>query len=100
MHRGPGERCVGMTAELVDPLLDGDPVLLSRVRGGDIDAYGQLFERHRGAAVAFAGRLAGPRHADDLVAEAFAKVLDALQRDLGPTVSFRSYLLKIGRAHV
>jgi RNA polymerase sigma factor (sigma-70 family) len=93
MHRGPGERCVGMTAELVDPLLDGDPVLLSRVRAGDSDAYGQLFERHRGAAVAFAGRLAGPRHAEDLVAEAFAKVLDALQRDLGPTVSFRSYLL-------
>ena len=82
-----------MTAQMVDPLHDGDPVLLSRVRAGDPDAYAQLFERHRSAATAFAGSLAGHSHADDLVAEAFTKVLDALQRDLGPTVSFRSYLL-------
>lgn len=82
-----------MTAQLVDPLHDSDPVLLSRVRAGDADAYALLFERHRAAATAFAGGLAGHSNADDLVAEAFAKVLDALQRDLGPTVSFRSYLL-------
>lgn len=82
-----------MTAQLADPLPDSDPVLLSRVRGGDADAYAVLFERHRAAATAFAGGLAGYHHADDLVAEAFTKVLDALQRDLGPTVSFRSYLL-------
>ena len=82
-----------MTAQMVDPMQDGDPVLISRVRAGDPDAYGLLFERHRAAAVAFAGRLAGPNYADDLVAEAFAKVLDVLRRGLGPTVSFRSYLL-------
>jgi RNA polymerase sigma factor (sigma-70 family) len=41
----------------------------------------------------FARRLAPACHVDDLVAEAFTKVLDALQRDLGPTVSFRPYLL-------
>lgn len=82
-----------MTAQLVDQLPDGDPVLLSRVRAGDPDAYAVLFERHRASATAFAGGLAGHSHADDLVAEAFAKVFDALQRDLGPTVSFRSYLL-------
>lgn len=82
-----------MTAQLVDQLPDGDPVLLSRVRAGDPDAYAVLFERHRASATAFAGGLAGHSHADDLVAEAFTKVFDALQRDLGPTVSFRSYLL-------
>ncbi|WP_408897751.1 sigma-70 family RNA polymerase sigma factor [Nocardioides sp. R1-1] len=82
-----------MTAPMVDPLQDGDPVLLSRVRAGDPDAYAQLFARHHQAALGFARRLAGPSHADDLVAEAFARVLDTLQRDLGPTVSFRSYLL-------
>lgn len=82
-----------MTAQLVDPLHDGDPVLLSRVRAGDAEAYALLFERHRAAATAFAGGLAGHGQAEDLVAEAFTKVLDALQRDLGPTVSFRSYLL-------
>ena len=82
-----------MTAQLVYPRPDSDPVLLSRVRAGDAEAYALLFERHRAAATAFAGGLAGQGQADDLVAEAFAKVLDALQRDLGPTVSFRSYLL-------
>lgn len=82
-----------MTAQLVDPLHDSDPVLLSRVRAGDADAYALLFERHRAAATAFAGGLAGHHQADDLVAEAFTRVFDALQRDLGPTVSFRSYLL-------
>lgn len=81
-----------MTVQLVDPVV-GDPVLIARARAGSAEAYAELFERHRSAAVAFARRLAGPNHADDLVAEAFAKVLDALRRDLGPTVSFRSYLL-------
>lgn len=86
-----------MTTELVGQPLeapsDSDAVLLSRVRTGDPDAYALLFARHRAAATAFAGGLAGHNLADDLVAEAFTKVLDALRRDLGPTVSFRSYLL-------
>lgn len=85
-----------MTAQLVDHEVgtpDSDPVLLTRVRSGDAEAYAVLFTRHRAAATAFAGGLAGHGRADDLVAEAFTKVLDALQRDLGPTVSFRSYLL-------
>lgn len=82
-----------MTTSVVAPQLDGDPVLLTRVRSGDAAAYAELFARHRAAALAFARSLAGANHAEDLVAEAFARVLDALQRDLGPTVSFRSYLL-------
>ncbi|GAA4817314.1 RNA polymerase sigma factor [Nocardioides caeni] len=80
-----------MTAALSE--LDDDRALLSRAREGDQDAYAQLFARHRASAVSFATRLADADHAEDLVAEAFARVLDALQRDLGPTVSFRSYLL-------
>lgn len=86
-----------MTTQLVDQPTgapsDSDAVLLGRVRAGDHDAYALLFARHRAAATAFAGGLAGHNLADDLVAEAFTKVLDAIQRDLGPTVSFRSYLL-------
>lgn len=82
-----------MTASVIQAEADGDPVLLTRVRAGDSTAYAELFSRHRGPALAFALRLAGVNRADDLVAEAFAKVLSALQRDLGPTVSFRAYLL-------
>lgn len=82
-----------MTAPMIDQLSESDAVLLGRVRGGDHAAYGKLFERHRSAATAFARRLAGASHADDVVAEAFAKVFDALQRGVGPTVSFRAYLM-------
>ncbi|MBU2698898.1 sigma-70 family RNA polymerase sigma factor [Pimelobacter sp. 30-1] len=81
-----------MTSPLIDPVTDGDPALIARVRKGDADAYAILFRRHHRAATTLARRLAGHSHADDLVAEAFVKVYDALQRDLGPTISFRAYL--------
>jgi RNA polymerase sigma factor (sigma-70 family) len=69
-----------------------DEDLLARVRAGQTEAYGVLFARHQHAARAFALRLAGTSDADDLVAEAFAKVLDVVCRNMGPTRSFTSYL--------
>lgn len=71
----------------------GDAELISAVRGGDVDAYGQLFERHVGAARRLARQLVPPGEADDLVSEAFVKVLTVLQRGGGPDVAFRAYLL-------
>jgi RNA polymerase sigma factor (sigma-70 family) len=53
-----------------------------------------LFERHREAAQRLARQLArGPSDADDLVAEAFERVLRQLREGKGPDVSFRAYLL-------
>lgn len=75
-----------------------DPLLLTRARAGDMDACEQLFERHRPVAISFALSLSGPSYAEDLVSEAFANVLSAMQRGLGPTISFRSYLLTSIRA--
>ena len=53
----------------------GDAELISAVRGGDVDAYGALFERHVEAARRLARQLVSAGDADDLVSEAFVKVL-------------------------
>ena len=70
-----------------------DAELISAVRGGDVDAYGTLFERHVDAARRLARQLVPPADADDLVSEAFVKVLGVLQRGGGPDLAFRAYLL-------
>lgn len=74
--------------------LVSDEELIARVRSGDTDAYGQLFDRHRKsamtAAVAHIGRKA---QAEDVVADSFARVLVAIQAGHGPHVAFRPYLL-------
>ena len=79
----------------------GDAELIAAVRGGDVDAYGELFARHVDAARRLARQLAGPGDADDLVSDAFTKVLTVLQRGGGPDLAFRAYLLTaVRRLHV
>ena len=70
-----------------------DAELISAVRGGDLDAYGTLFERHVDAARRLARQLVPAGDAEDLVSEAFVKVLGVLQRGGGPDLAFRAYLL-------
>ncbi len=78
-----------------------DAELISRVRGGDVAAYGDLFSRHVTAANRLARQLVRGPDADDLVSEAFAKVLSVLQGGGGPDVAFRAYLLTaVRRLHV
>jgi RNA polymerase sigma factor (sigma-70 family) len=78
-----------------------DAELISAVRGGDADAFGELFDRHVAAARRLARQLVPPADADDLVSEAFAKVFSLLQRGSGPDLAFRAYLLTaIRRLHV
>lgn len=72
-------------------LADGE--LIDRVRAGDESAYGLLFARHRGSASASAARIVGESEADDVVAEAFERILVALRRGEGPRLTFRPYLL-------
>ncbi|WP_300680327.1 sigma-70 family RNA polymerase sigma factor [Nocardioides sp.] len=87
-----------------DPLeVEGtsDAELISAVRGGDLEAYGHLFERHVEAARRLARQLVPGLDADDLVSDAFAKVLAVLQNGGGPDLAFRAYLLTaIRRLHV
>lgn len=71
-----------------------DAELIADVRAGTIASYGTLYERHSGAAHNLARQLArSSSEADDLVSEAFAKVLDTLRGGKGPDTAFRAYLL-------
>lgn len=82
-----------MTAA-VDPREPADEELIAAVREGDMDAYGVLFRRHVRTARAVAYRLTrSAAEADDLVAEAFVRVLAALRGGGGPDSGFRAYLL-------
>ncbi|MGH3506801.1 MAG: sigma-70 family RNA polymerase sigma factor, partial [Nocardioidaceae bacterium] len=70
-------------------------------RGGDAHAYGTLFDRHRESANRLARQLVSSADADDLVSEAFIKVLRVLKDGGGPDIAFRPYLLTaVRRLHV
>jgi len=78
-----------------------DPELISQVREGDVAAYGTLFARHVDAATRLARVLVNRSDADDLVSEAFVKVLNVLLGGGGPDVAFRAYLLTaVRRLHI
>jgi RNA polymerase sigma factor (sigma-70 family) len=71
-----------------------DAELIDAVRNGTVSAYGSLYERHVASAYNLARQLSrSPAEADDLVSEAFAKVLDTLRAGRGPDSAFRAYLL-------
>jgi RNA polymerase sigma factor (sigma-70 family) len=71
-----------------------DASLIESVRRGRVEDWGRLYERHVAAAYNLARLLARSlAEADDLVAEAFAKVLDTLRAGRGPDSAFRAYLL-------
>ncbi|UQX88172.1 sigma-70 family RNA polymerase sigma factor [Jatrophihabitans telluris] len=76
-------------------LLDAD--IVAQVRGGDPDAYGVLWARHARAARAFARQIGRSNDVDDIVSEAFAKILSAILGGGGPTSAFRAYLLSTVR---
>jgi RNA polymerase sigma factor (sigma-70 family) len=81
-------------AVLSRPVLDTDRELVDRVRSGDLTAFGLLWERHEHDARAFARFLSSSDdEADDVVAEAFTKVLRAIAGGAGPTEAFRPYLV-------
>src|SRR6187551_1029792 len=80
--------------DAVDEHPPSDAELIGAVRRGTIQAYGQLYARHVHAAHNLARQLArSPIEADDLVSDAFAKVLSVLRAGGGPDSAFRAYLL-------
>ncbi|MDX3763406.1 sigma-70 family RNA polymerase sigma factor [Streptomyces sp. AK02-04a] len=75
-----------------------DQELTQLVRSGDNEAFAELFNRHRAAATRLAFMHANDTYtAQDFVAEAFVRVLQALKSGGGPSSSFRSYLLRVLR---
>lgn len=71
-----------------------DTALLDAVRAGDLGAYGELFRRHVASACVVARQLTSqPSEQQDLVADAFARTLNAIRNGAGPRESVLAYLL-------
>jgi RNA polymerase sigma factor (sigma-70 family) len=87
-----------VTSEAVEAPEDGDQALLVRLRAGEDAAFGELFSRHSAAVFRLALGLVNDRaEADDLTAEAFFRVLQAIRRGAGPVDNVRGYLLIVAR---
>jgi RNA polymerase sigma factor (sigma-70 family) len=90
-----GEVPRGSTVE--DPSPE-DRLLLERLRAGEDVAFGELFSRHSAAVYRLAVGLVSDRaEAEDLTAEAFFRVLQAIRRGSGPVDNVRGYLLIVAR---
>ncbi|QWF76647.1 RNA polymerase sigma factor [Amycolatopsis sp. CA-230715] len=79
-----------------DAVEDGSPetVLLDAVRAGDLGAWDVLFRRHSDALRRVAaGWFSQQADREDLMAESFARVLDAVLGGGGPRESLRPYLV-------
>lgn len=69
-----------------------DTQLLDQARRGDEAAFTELYVRHQAAAYRLANSYRRAGDPDDLVNDAFERVLGALRKGRGPTESFRAYL--------
>lgn len=71
-----------------------DAGLIERMRGGDDTAYEELYRRHAEAVRRYARTCCRDTHtADDLTAEVFARMLQAVRGGSGPEHAVRPYLL-------
>ncbi|MER5520035.1 sigma-70 family RNA polymerase sigma factor [Streptomyces sp. NPDC002763] len=71
-----------------------DTQLIERMRGGDDSAYEELYRRHADAVRRYARTCCRDGHtADDLTAEVFARMLQAVRGGAGPEYAVRAYLL-------
>ncbi len=75
-----------------------DRALLEALRAGEDAAFGELFSRHSAAVYRLAlGMVTDRAEAEDLTAEAFFRVLQAIRRGSGPVDNVRGYLLIVAR---
>jgi len=75
-----------------------DELLARRVRDGDRDALGQLYDRYAGLALATALRVTGDRDAaEEVVHDAFVAVWQKIDRFDGERGSLRAWLLTVVR---
>lgn len=77
-----------------DPVhLRDDEQLLLDVRAGEDEAYGEIYRRYAPQVRGFARSLVGGDEVDDVVADAFTKVLHALRAGNGPVTHPVRYLM-------
>jgi RNA polymerase sigma factor (sigma-70 family) len=71
-----------------------DAELIAAFRSGQTDAFGTLYTRHVAVAYSLARQFARSHaESEDLVSEAFARVLHTMRGGGGPESAFRGYLL-------
>lgn len=75
-----------------------DHEVVAAVRAGDLAAFSLLWQRHHGAALTAARRTSTSVSAEDVVSEAYVKVLEIVQRGGGPRGAFRPYLYRVIRS--
>ncbi|MGW7079154.1 sigma-70 family RNA polymerase sigma factor [Streptomyces sp. NPDC054866] len=86
----PPQRAVPVAGD--GPPADSD--LITRMRAGDDTAYEELYRRHAEAVRRYARTCCRDAHtADDLTAEVFARMLQAVRGGSGPEHAVRAYLL-------
>ncbi|CAM2769844.1 sigma-70 family RNA polymerase sigma factor [Saccharomonospora xinjiangensis] len=74
------------------------PGLVERIRRGDDSAFGELFQAHEAAVRRLArGLSSDASEAEDVTAETFFRVLQAIRRGNGPRDNVRAYLLTVAR---
>ncbi|KND31436.1 sigma-70 family RNA polymerase sigma factor [Streptomyces acidiscabies] len=82
---------------LLPPLRElppADTELIASMRAGDDSAYEELYRRHADAVRRYARTCCRDGHtADDLTAEVFARMLQAVRGGSGPEYAVRAYLL-------
>jgi RNA polymerase sigma-70 factor (ECF subfamily) len=84
---------------VTDPAtLHDDGVLAQRIRSGDRDALGEVYDRHASAAMAVALRIVADREgAEDLVHDAFVAIWQKIDRFDPARGSLRSWIVTIVR---
>ncbi|MFF5013992.1 sigma-70 family RNA polymerase sigma factor [Streptomyces sp. NPDC001165] len=88
----PAQRGGSVLPPRETPPADGE--LIERMRAGDDSAYEELYRRHADAVRRYARTCCRDAHtADDLTAEVFARMLQAVRGGSGPEHSVRAYLL-------
>ena len=84
---------------MTDPVaLHDDGVLAERIRSGDRDALGEVYDRHASAAMAVALRIVADREgAEDLVHDTFVAIWQKIDRFDPARGSLRSWIVTIVR---
>jgi RNA polymerase sigma-70 factor, ECF subfamily len=87
-----------MTSVLDGGRADAVPTAAERLQAGDLAALGHAYDEHHAAVRAFARRLVGDAHAEDLVHDTFLTLPKALQRWNGQG-ALRTFILGVAVNH-
>ena len=74
--------------------MESDELLIERTLEGELSAFEELVERHRGIVYRVAARIVGPDDAEDVSQDTFLRAFHRLDQYRG-TAAFRTWLLQI-----